>query len=118
MTTFLPSPPLYCYRAQVVGVYDGGTITVDIDLGLGVWLKDVKLRLLGINTPEMRGNDRGRGVIARDWLRRQIQGQAVTIQTQKDDREKYGRLLAIVWLGERNLNNELLDLKLADPLVV
>lgn len=116
--TLSPLPQPYCYRAQVVGVYDGDTITADIDLGLGVWLKGVKLRLLGLNTPEVRGSDRGSGIVARDWLRRQVQDQSVIIQTQKDDREKYGRLLAIVWLGERNLNKELLDLGLAIPLVV
>lgn len=46
---------LYHYAAQVVSVYDGDTITVDIDLGLEVWLKGQKIRLLNIDTPEVRG---------------------------------------------------------------
>ena len=50
--------PQYLYKATVTEVYDGDTITVDIDLGLNVWLKDQTLRLLGIDTPELRGEER------------------------------------------------------------
>lgn len=42
---------MYEYRAFVRKVYDGDTITVDIDLGFEVLLKNQKLRLYGINTP-------------------------------------------------------------------
>ena len=36
--------PQYTYRCRVVSVYDGDTVTVDLDLGLNVWLQDQKLR--------------------------------------------------------------------------
>ena len=49
---------LYYYRARVKSVYDGDTCTVDIDLGLRVWLKGEKLRLYGINASELRGSER------------------------------------------------------------
>ena len=49
---------MYEYRAFVRKVYDGDTITVDIDLGFEVMLKNQKLRLYGINTPEVRGESR------------------------------------------------------------
>lgn len=110
--------PLYHYRAFCRDVYDGDTITADIDLGLSVTMRDVKLRLLGVDAPEMRGPDRDRGVIARDWLRSRILDQEILIQTKKDDREKYGRLLAIVWLDEVNINKALLDQGLAVPFLV
>ena len=46
---------MYEYRATVISVYDGDTITVDIDLGFGIVLRKQKLRLYGLNTPEVRG---------------------------------------------------------------
>ena len=46
---------LYFYKANVTSVYDGDTITADIDLGLGVFIKKQKLRLSRIDAPELRG---------------------------------------------------------------
>ena len=89
---------LYHYRAEVVSVYDGDTCTVDIDLGLGIWVRGEKLRLLRINAPELRGDEKIEGKASRDFLREQIFGTAVFIQTQKDKRGKYGRYLAEIWL--------------------
>ena len=54
---------MYEYCAKVVSVYDGDTITVDIDLGFGIVLKKQKLRLLGINTPEVRGAEKILGIL-------------------------------------------------------
>ena len=31
---------MFEYRAIVTKVYDGDTITVDIDLGFGIWVKN------------------------------------------------------------------------------
>jgi endonuclease YncB( thermonuclease family) len=46
---------LYTYKAQITEVYDGDTVTADIDLGFHTWRRDEKLRLYEINAPEMRG---------------------------------------------------------------
>ena len=48
---------LYFYKAKVTSVYDGDTITADIDLGLGVFVTGEKLRLSRINAPEIRGDE-------------------------------------------------------------
>ena len=45
---------LYTYRATVEAVIDGDTLRVEIDCGFGVWVRQ-KLRLRGIDTPEMPG---------------------------------------------------------------
>ena len=45
----------YLYKAFVTDVYDGDTITVDIDLGFWTTLHKQKIRLYGINTPELKG---------------------------------------------------------------
>ena len=109
----------YYYDAIVTGVYDGDSITADIDLGLGVWLKGQKLRLIGIDTPEMRGAEKEAGKVARDFVRSILLGDGankVVIKTYKDKSGKFGRWLAVVYYGEslRNLNDELIKRGLAD----
>jgi len=89
---------LYCYRANVVSVYDGDTCTVDIDLGLKTWLHGEKLRLNRINTPELRGEEREQGLVARDFLRELVLDHEVLLQTIRDKKGKYGRYLAELWI--------------------
>ena len=48
---------MYDYMATLVRVIDGDTVDCDIDLGFGVWLKNQRVRLYGINTPETRTKD-------------------------------------------------------------
>tara|TARA_Y100000310_G_scaffold336739_1_gene422129 strand:- start:39111 stop:39503 length:393 start_codon:yes stop_codon:yes gene_type:complete len=90
--------PPYVYRAICVSVYDGDTITVDVDLGLGVWVHGQKLRLYGINAPEMRGAERELGREARDFLRSMLPvGKSMVIATRRDKKGKYGRWVAEVY---------------------
>ena len=91
---------LYSYKAIVTDVYDGDTITVDIDLGMGVWLKKQKIRLADIDTPEIRGEEREEGLKVRDWLRNKILNKEIILETIKDTKGKYGRWLGKVWAEE------------------
>jgi len=91
---------LYHYTAQVQSVYDGDTCRVDIDLGLGIWIRNEKLRLVRINAPEMTGPDKALGIASRDFLRGLIDGREIIIETVKDQRGKYGRYLAEIWIGQ------------------
>src|SRR3569623_230045 len=100
----------YHYDAIVRAVHDGDTCTVDIDLGLNTWVHGEKLRLHRINAPELFGASRVAGAAARDFLSAQINGKASIIATIKDQREKYGRYLAEIWLADaggqwRNIND-------------
>lgn len=88
------------YFAKVVKVYDGDTITVDVDLGFGVSFRKMTVRLYGINAPEVRGPERQKGLEARDWLRDRILGKEVRIRTVQDRKGKYGRYLAFVYTIE------------------
>tara|TARA_Y100001938_G_scaffold91444_1_gene125447 strand:+ start:1461 stop:1787 length:327 start_codon:yes stop_codon:yes gene_type:complete len=101
------------YRALVQKVYDADTITVDIDLGFDIILKKQKIRLVGINAPEVRGEERQHGLISRDALRSKIANKWVIIQTEKDKKGKYGRWLGTVVLDGENINNWLLNEGLA-----
>jgi micrococcal nuclease len=99
---------LYHYRAVVTDVYDGDTCTVDIDLGLSTWVRGEKLRLYRINAPELRGRERPEGLRSREFLRRQIDGKDIIIQTIKDKKGKFGRYLAEIWL--QNESNEMINI--------
>lgn len=105
---------LYIYRAKIVSVYDGDTVTADIDMGLNIWAHGEKLRLHRINTPEIRGNERDQGLISRDWLRERLIDQEVMIQTIKDKKGKYGRYLAEIYLDDVNINDQLVAEGLAE----
>jgi len=113
---------LYYYTAIVNEVYDGDTITVDIDLGLEVWLRDQKIRLWGVDTPELRGIDKALGKEVRDWVRKEILYKEVIIETVKDRTGKYGRWLANVHYYNNEsyskslcLNDQLMDMGYPAP---
>ena len=48
---------MYEYRCRIDRVVDGDTVDVDIDLGFGVWLREERVRMYGIDTPESRTRD-------------------------------------------------------------
>ena len=115
---------LYQYTAMVTAVYDGDSITVDLDKGFGEIEPDVGLRLYGINTNELRGHDeahRAVGRQVRDYVRSLILGRAVLLRTHKarglslaSRRGKYGRylveVLAVGGDGQLvNLNQHLVE---------
>lgn len=101
---------MYEYRAYVRKVYDGDTITVNIDLGFGIVFHDQKIRLRGIDTPEVRGEEREQGLKVRDLVRERIGNKWVTIKTYKDKKGKYGRWIADVYEPnvEESINSWLL----------
>lgn len=114
---------LYHYRAIVRSVYDGDTCTVDIDLGMNTWAHGEKLRFYRIDTPELRGEEREQGLVVRDFVREKIDGKEIVIQTIKDNKGKYGRYLAEIWMIEPdgqyvNLNDLLLEMNYAEPYMV
>lgn len=112
---------MYEYKVlEVLSIYDGDTMKVVLDLGFGISSRQT-LRLYGIDTPEMRGEEREQGIVSRDWLRQKI-GEAqennvdIIIKSTKDKKGKYGRLLASVFIGESetSLNEQLIAEGLAE----
>ena len=104
----------YIYEADVVEAYDGDTVTLNIDFGDSIWKLKEKCRLYRINTPEVRGQERPHGLISRNVLREKIVGKKVVIETHKDKRGKYGRLLVDIWLDGENINDWLVSEGLAE----
>ena len=103
----------YCYKAKVLKVYDGDTITVALDLGFGISMK-TRVRLAGIDAPEIRGGEREEGLKTRDYLRALILHQNVIIETRKDKKGKYGRYIGVVYHQDINVNELLVEKKLAE----
>jgi len=95
---------MYQYNAIIQKVVDGDTIEINIDLGLSAWVHNEKIRLYGIDTPEVYGVKKGsaeweRGNQASEFVKKYvIEKDEVVIETIKDKREKYGRYLAIIYI--------------------
>jgi micrococcal nuclease len=104
---------MYEYKATIIKVYDGDTVTAIIDLGFNVSVKE-NIRLARINTPEVRGDERPDGLISRDRLSERILNQEVIIKTNKDKKGKYGRYIGEIILNEENLNDWLVTEGLAE----
>jgi len=88
------------YDVTVIKVVDGDTVDVDIDLGFGVCLKDERVRIMGIDTPESRTSDRVEdlfGEAAKSRLKELMEhgGKLITTEDRKgeDMKGKFGRIL-------------------------
>ena len=93
---------MYEYRCKVIKVIDGDTVDVDIDLGFGIMLRDERVRVMGIDTPESRTRDKVEklfGLASKARLKELIGGKSGPIlKTQinkngEDMKGKYGRIL-------------------------
>jgi micrococcal nuclease len=92
---------------SIVRVVDGDTIIVKMN---GV---DKKVRLMGLNTPETvdpRRLVQCFGKEASDKAKMTLSGQEVKIETDptQDTHDKYGRLLAYVFLSDGTLFNKMM----------
>ena len=98
---------MYEYKANLVKVVDGDTVDVDIDLGFGVWLKDERVRIMGIDTPESRTSDKVEKLFGLAAKNRVIEllGENVVLKTfaakdGEDMKGKFGRILGDFYIGQ------------------
>lgn len=97
---------MYTYQATVVKVVDGDTVDLDVDLGFSIHRKE-RFRLSDINAPEVSTTA---GLEAKAYMIGRLPiGTVVTITTKKDRADNYGRFLANIFLGDVNLNQEMLS---------
>lgn len=118
---------LHIYKATVNYVVDGDTLVIDIDLGFDVWVKK-RLRLRGIDTPELKSDDPDEARKAQKAKafveKRTPTGTVIVMQSFMVD--LHGRFVADVFYAKdisdkekiftdgNFLNQELLDAKLAE----
>jgi micrococcal nuclease len=94
--------PLSGGMAKVVAVLDGDTIVIR---------GGEKVRYTGLNTPESRHPDKLPEYCGREAFeanRRLVAGKTVRLEFDEHRRDKYGRLLAYVYVGQLFVNAELI----------
>ena len=89
----------WLFPARILRVVDGDTLDVEIDQGMHT-RRIERLRLLGVDTPEMRGPERTAGAAAKAWVEQWIAATPPSewpylVRTEKAD--VFGRYLSLVW---------------------
>ena len=113
--------PRYHYRCRLLDVIDGDTVELEVELGFHARLT-VRVRLDGIDTPELRGKTSDERRSAQDaqalvaqWC--EARADRIILRTVRDGRDKFGRLLATLIdqdTGE-TVQDSLIAAKLAVP---
>jgi len=115
---------LYHYKFQVQRVIDGDTVVGRLDKGRNNFDENVRIRLLGINAPEMKGITRSEGTSSKHFLQLLIEGKEVIAKTHKaDNDDSFGRMLADIYLirdnGEEvHINAMMIEMGYAVPFMV
>jgi len=114
---------MYEYKLNLLRVVDGDTIDGYIDLGFNIKVKK-RIRLLGINAPEIRlqskikdvSERRARkalGLEVKSELTALLKGSDISIKTKLDKTGKYGRVLGVIFIykddSKININELLLS---------
>jgi micrococcal nuclease len=103
---------------QVIKVYDGDTITIASSLPL-IDCDEIfrfQVRLRGIDSPEIRSrieSEKRAAVTVKEKLTEKLLGK--TVRVHNVSTEKYGRLLADVYLGDLHINDWMVQNKYAVP---
>jgi micrococcal nuclease len=98
----------------------GGRVTKHTD-GDTLWLSEIgKVRLIGVDTPEVYGEVECFGREASAFVERTVPlGSEVRYRLGVEERDRYGRALAYVWLRDgRFLNRLLVARGYAQPLTI
>jgi len=96
---------LQCVLGTVSSVVDGDTFDVRVDFPVG-WGDDCpvaagqqyRIRLIGVDTPEVYGQAECYGQEASDYAKSVMSGKAVCLMRDTSCTDPYGRLLAYVWV--------------------
>ena len=108
--TFIPDVSY----GKVIKVYDGDTITIATRLSGKGTIYKFSVRLLGIDTPEMKSKvpaNKKVAVLAKNALKTLIYGQVVHLK--EVDYDKYGRILAEVYFEGRKLSEWMIEQRFA-----
>ena len=112
-------PTTFAYEdvkiSKVMSVYDGDTIRVNIDSFPDIIGKNIRIRLKGIDAPEIKGKCQKEielAFMARDYLRNAI-NQSSQIQLRNIERGKYFRIVGELYIDEENISRGLIEEGLA-----
>ncbi|MDI6716977.1 MAG: thermonuclease family protein [Actinomycetota bacterium] len=94
--SLIPKPAIKTIQAQVVRVVDGDTIEAKIGK------KIEKVRFIGVDTPETKHPTKGvepYGKEASAYTTKSLSKKKIFLELDVQQRDKYGRVLAYVWLS-------------------
>ena len=109
----LHAAPIRTVTATITKISDGDTVQAITPEGT-----KLKVRLYGIDAPEtQKGNKPGEpfGNASKDYLASLISQRSVRVEIRDIDR--YRRMVAILWLAERNVNQEMIAAGMAEAYV-
>ena len=101
--------------SKVISVYDGDTLRVNIDSFPDIVGKNIRIRIKGIDAPEIKGKCQKEidlAVMARDYLRNAI-NKSNQIELRNIERGKYFRIVGELYIDGQNISNNLIEKKLA-----
>ncbi|MDC0307815.1 MAG: thermonuclease family protein [Planctomycetaceae bacterium] len=97
-----PAPLIADADYRVLRVIDGDTVLL---------ADQTRIRLIGINTPELERDGRTAEAWSqesKDWLRHQLEDETVRLEFDIERFDQYDRTLAYVYLGETLINEEVI----------
>jgi endonuclease YncB( thermonuclease family) len=100
-----PDPPRDAVAARVQRVSDGDTFVASVKG------RKERVRVIGVDTPESVAPNRPDepfGEEASDFAKRYLDGETVRLAGDAEPRDRYGRMLAYVWLADGTFWNALL----------
>jgi micrococcal nuclease len=112
----MPMKPDYVYKAKVTHLVDGDTFDAIVDLGMNVHIK-ARIRVLGINTPEIRGENKEEGFRSKFFVANMLERTDNEVILQSHSQDSFHRWLCDVYIGDDNLAEKLLSEELAVPYV-
>ena len=101
---------MYIYKAECLRVVDGDTMDARVDLGFDTY-KKIRIRLVGINTPESRTRDleeKKRGLAAKQFVVDSLAKHKNKFILHSHGVGKYGRCLGEIFLKDTKLNDLLI----------
>ena len=109
---------MFEYFCKVTRVVDGATIDVEVDLGFDI-IHRARVRMMGIDTPESRTRNKAEkvlGLASKARLKELLANRRVKLETSKEGKGKFGRILATVWTRDKkgveeyvNINEKLIE---------
>ncbi|EGL84000.1 nuclease (SNase domain-containing protein) [Caldalkalibacillus thermarum TA2.A1] len=106
--------PASTLPAHVVRVVDGDTFVANING------KEEKVLLILVDTPETVHPSKPAepfGPEASEFAKQMLEGKEIHLELDVSERDRYGRVLAYVWIGDRMFNEILLEKGLARVVV-
>ena len=101
---------MYQYKAKLIRVIDGDTVDLNVDLGFKVFM-EIRFRLKGIDTPEIRGSEKEAGLVAKKFIVEVLTAgdinKDITVTSEKTG--KFGRWLGTIFVGDINVNELMIN---------